>query len=145
MAGEIRDISLAESGMRKIEWVKRNCPLLTMLMEEFEKTKPFAGKKIALSVHLEAKTAYLCLTLASGGAQMYVTGSNPLSTQDDVAAALASCGSYDAYRAAGPDPRRDRRVRGNNDRNYPPGSDEPGGKAEVPHGPREQRDDEAFL
>ncbi len=92
MAGEIRDISLAESGMRKIEWVKRNCPLLTMLMEEFEKTKPFAGKKIALSVHLEAKTAYLCLTLASGGAQMYVTGSNPLSTQDDVAAALASCG-----------------------------------------------------
>ena len=76
MAGEIRDISLAESGMRKIEWVKRNCPLLTMLMEEFEKTKPFAGKKIALSVHLEAKTAYLCLTLASGGAQMYVTGSN---------------------------------------------------------------------
>ena len=92
MAGEIRDISLAESGMRKIEWVKRNCPLLTMLMEEFEKTKPFAGKKIALSVHLEAKTAYLCLTLAAGGAEMYVTGSNPLSTQDDVAAALVSEG-----------------------------------------------------
>ena len=92
MASEIKDISLAESGMRKIEWVRRNCPLLTMLAEEFEKTKPFEGKKIALSVHLEAKTAYLCLTLAAGGAKMYVTGSNPLSTQDDVAAALVSQG-----------------------------------------------------
>ena len=92
MASEIKDISLAESGMRKIEWVKRNCPLLTMLAAEFERTKPFEGKKIALSVHLEAKTAYLCLTLAAGGARMYVTGSNPLSTQDDVAAALVSLG-----------------------------------------------------
>ena len=92
MASEIKDISLAESGMRKIEWVRRNCPLLTMLTEEFARTKPFAGQKIALSVHLEAKTAYLCLTLAAGGAEMYVTGSNPLSTQDDVAAALVSQG-----------------------------------------------------
>ncbi|WP_026508260.1 adenosylhomocysteinase [Butyrivibrio sp. MC2013] len=88
MASEIRDINLAESGLRKIEWVRRNCPLLSMLHDEFEKTKPFKGQKIALSVHLEAKTAYLCLTLAAGGAKMYVTGSNPLSTQDDVAAAL---------------------------------------------------------
>lgn len=92
MASEIRDISLADSGLRKIEWVRRNCPLLTMLQEEFERTKPFEGQKIALSVHLEAKTAYLCLTLAAGGAEMYVTGSNPLSTQDDVAAALVSQG-----------------------------------------------------
>ena len=88
MSSEIRDINLWESGERKIEWVRRNCPLLTMLHDEFAKTKPFAGKKIALSVHLEAKTAYLCLTLAAGGAEMYVTGSNPLSTQDDVAAVL---------------------------------------------------------
>ncbi|SFL31315.1 adenosylhomocysteinase [Lachnospiraceae bacterium KH1T2] len=92
MASEIKDINLAESGMRKIEWVKRNCPLLSMLYDEFSKTKPFAGKKIALSVHLEAKTAYLCLVLAAGGAEMYVTGSNPLSTQDDVAAALVKSG-----------------------------------------------------
>ena len=88
MSSEIRDINLWESGERKIEWVRRNCPLLTMLHDEFANTKPFAGKKIALSVHLEAKTAYLCLTLAAGGAEMYVTGSNPLSTQDDVAAVL---------------------------------------------------------
>ncbi len=88
MPSEIRDAGLWESGERKIEWVRRNCPLLSMLCEEFSKTRPFEGKKIALSVHLEAKTAYLCLTLAAGGAEMYVTGSNPLSTQDDVAAAL---------------------------------------------------------
>ena len=92
MSSEIRDINLAESGEQKIEWVKRNCDLLRMLEEEFSRTKPFAGKKITLSVHLEAKTAYLCTVLAAGGAEMYVTGSNPLSTQDDVAAALVKAG-----------------------------------------------------
>lgn len=92
MSSEIRDINLAESGERKIEWVKRNCDLLRTLENEFTESKPFAGKKIALSVHLEAKTAYLCLVLAAGGADMYVTGSNPLSTQDDVAAALVKAG-----------------------------------------------------
>ena len=92
MSSEIRDISLAESGEQKIEWVKRNCDLLRMLEEEFSRTKPFTGKKITLSVHLEAKTAYLCKVLAAGGAEMYVTGSNPLSTQDDVAAALVKAG-----------------------------------------------------
>ena len=92
MNSEIRDINLAESGEKKIEWVKRNCDLLRMLEEEFAKTKPFVGKRVALSVHLEAKTAYLCKVLAAGGADMYVTGSNPLSTQDDVAAALVAAG-----------------------------------------------------
>ena len=94
MESIIRDINLAESGERKIEWVKRNCDLLRMLEEEFSKTKPFAGKKVALSVHLEAKTAYLCKVLQAGGAEMYVTGSNPLSTQDDVAAGLAESIKY---------------------------------------------------
>ncbi len=92
MASEIRDESLWESGKRKIEWVERNMPLLRSYKAEFEQTKPFAGLKIALSVHLEAKTAYLCKTLAAGGAEMYITGSNPLSTQDDVAAALVHDG-----------------------------------------------------
>ena len=92
MNSEIRDINLAESGERKIEWVKRNCDLLRTLEKEFAVSRPFAGKKITLSVHLEAKTAYLCLVLAAGGADMYVTGSNPLSTQDDVAAALVKAG-----------------------------------------------------
>ena len=89
---QIRDIHLAPSGHQKIQWVKNNMPLLSGLEKEFEKTNPFEGIKISLSVHLEAKTAYLCLVLAAGGAQMSVTGSNSLSTQDDVAAALADAG-----------------------------------------------------
>ena len=89
---EIRDINLWESGARKIEWVNRNMDILNSIRAEFERDKPFAGLKVALSVHLEAKTAYLCKVLAAGGAEMYVTGSNPLSTQDDVAAALVHDG-----------------------------------------------------
>lgn len=89
---EIRNADLWESGKIKIEWVKGNMPLLRSIEEEFSQTKPFANLKVALSVHLEAKTAYLCKVLAAGGAEMYVTGSNPLSTQDDVAAALVHDG-----------------------------------------------------
>lgn len=89
---EVRDLSLAPSGHNKIQWVKDNMPLLRGLEEEFIATKPFEGIKISLSVHLEAKTAYLCKVLAAGGAQMSVTGSNVLSTQDDVAAALVEDG-----------------------------------------------------
>ena len=92
MASEIRDPNLAPSGAMKIAWVKDHCDLLRTLEKEFSETKPFAGKKVALSVHLEAKTAYLCKVLAAGGAEMYITGSNPLSTQDDVAAALVADG-----------------------------------------------------
>ena len=88
----IADIALAPSGEIKINWVERNMPVLRALGEDFKKTKPFAGLRVALSVHLEAKTAYLCRVLEMGGAEMYVTGSNPLSTQDDVAAALAAGG-----------------------------------------------------
>lgn len=90
MRYDIRDINLADSGKQKIDWVKSYMPLLRQLEEEFLKTKPFEGIKVSLSVHLEAKTAYLCKVLAAGGADMSVTGSNVLSTQDDVAAALAS-------------------------------------------------------
>lgn len=88
----IKDIALAPSGEIKIKWVERNMPVLRALGEDFKAAKPFAGLRIALSVHLEAKTAYLCRVLEMGGAEMYVTGSNPLSTQDDVAAALAAGG-----------------------------------------------------
>ena len=88
----IADITLAPSGEVKINWVERNMPVLRALGEEYQRTKPLAGLRVALSVHLEAKTAYLCRVLEMGGAEMYVTGSNPLSTQDDVAAALAAGG-----------------------------------------------------
>ena len=92
MSSHIRDINLWESGAQKIVWVRNHMPLLDSIEQEFLKTKPFAGLKIALSVHMEAKTARLCLCLAAGGAEMYATGCNPLSTQDDVAAALAHAG-----------------------------------------------------
>ena len=92
MASEIRNPEIWQSGELKINWVRHNMPLLNGLEAEFKETKPFKGLKIALSVHLEAKTAYLCQVLAAAGAEMYVTGSNPLSTQDDIAAALVHAG-----------------------------------------------------
>ena len=92
MASEIRNKDLWQEGRLKIDWVRHHMPILNSLEEEFRQTLPFKGKKVALSVHLEAKTAYLCEVLAAGGAEMYVTGSNPLSTQDDVAAALVQAG-----------------------------------------------------
>ena len=98
----IRDINLAPSGDDKIEWVRRHMPLLRSIQAQFEKDQPFKGLKIALSVHLEAKTAYLCRVLAAGGAEMHITGSNPLSTQDDVAAALAA-GGLNVYAFHGAD------------------------------------------
>ena len=88
MASHIKDINLWESGELKLSWVRSHMPLLDNIQKDFEKTLPFKGLKVALSVHLEAKTAHLCEVLAAGGADMYITGSNPLSTQDDVAAAL---------------------------------------------------------
>ena len=98
---DIRDISLAPSGENKINWVSRNMPVLNSIAADFEKEKPFKGLKIALSIHMEAKTAYLCRVLAIGGAEMHVTGSNPLSTQDDVVAAVAAGGiDIHAYHGA---------------------------------------------
>ncbi len=88
----VKDISLFPSGQQKIDWVKAHMPVLRSIEKDFIETKPFKNLKVALSIHLEAKTAYLCTVLAAGGAEMYVTGSNPLSTQDDVAAALAHNG-----------------------------------------------------
>ncbi len=88
----IRDIKSAPSGHQKIEWVKRNMPVLNIIEEEFKKELPLKGLRIALSIHLEAKTAYLSKVLQSGGAIMAVSGSNPLSTQDDIAAALVEDG-----------------------------------------------------
>ena len=92
----VRDISLAPEGERKIQWAKRNMPILSNIDREFSETRPFEGLRIALSVHMEAKTAYLCRVLSNAGAEMHVTGCNPLSTQDDVAAAVAA-GGIDVY------------------------------------------------
>ena len=78
----------------KIQWVQDFMPALSAIKKEFEATKPFAGKTIAMSIHMEAKTAYLATVLKAAGAEVYATGCNPLSTQDDVAAGLASLGVH---------------------------------------------------
>jgi len=92
MESIIRDINMAPQGMDKINWVKEFMPVLNVLNDELSQTKPLAGKKLVITMHLEAKTAYLALVLKNAGANVTVTGSNPLSTQDDVSAALASQG-----------------------------------------------------
>ena len=94
MKSMIRDIKLAPSGHDKIAWVKNFMPVLNSIDKEFSVKKPFAGKKFVVTMHLEAKTAYLALVLHHAGAEVAITGSNPLSTQDDVAAALVEEGLH---------------------------------------------------
>ncbi len=94
MENQIKDITLAPAGHAKINWVKDYMPALSSIERDFIKTRPFEGKKIAMSIHLEAKTAYLATVLKNGGADVYATGCNPLSTQDDVAAALSEYGVH---------------------------------------------------
>ena len=91
---DVKDLSLAPYGMEKIEWAYRNMPVLRAIEKELIDEQPFKGLKIAVSVHVEAKTACLARALARGGADVALTGCNPLSTQDDVAAALASTGMH---------------------------------------------------
>ena len=88
----VKDMSLAPSGHQKIQWVRDFMPALSGIEERFRREKPFQGLTIAVSVHLEAKTANLGLVLREGGADVHLTGCNPLSTQDDVAAAMADLG-----------------------------------------------------
>lgn len=88
----IRDISLADEGIQRISWVEKFMPALNILRKDFTKNQIFKGKTIVMSIHLEAKTAYLALTLKAAGADVVVTGSNPLSTQDPIAAGLVKKG-----------------------------------------------------
>jgi adenosylhomocysteinase len=88
----IRDIKLAPSGHDKIEWVKNFMPVMASIDAEFSQSKPFAGKKMVITLHLEAKTAYMAEIFKHAGAEVAITGSNPLSTQDDIAAALVEDG-----------------------------------------------------
>jgi len=92
MESLIRDIKLAGHGHDKINWVKSFMPVLNVLNDELSADKPLVGKNVVITMHLEAKTAYLALVLQNAGANVAVTGSNPLSTQDDVAAALVDAG-----------------------------------------------------
>lgn len=92
MESMIKDINLAASGKQKIAWVKEYMPLLNILNEKYSKEQIFKGLNMVVTIHLEAKTAYLAQVLKNAGANVVVTGSNPLSTQDDVAAALVDSG-----------------------------------------------------
>lgn len=92
MNSMIKGIALAPTGHQKIAWVKEHMPLLNILNERYAEKKIFDGLNMVVTIHLEAKTAYLAQTLKNCGANVVVTGSNPLSTQDDVAAALADSG-----------------------------------------------------
>lgn len=92
MSYKVKDISLAPQGKKKIEWVQRHMPVLEYIKKEFSKTKPFEGITIGSCLHLEPKTINLGLTLQAGGAEVAMTGCNPLSTHDDATAAGASMG-----------------------------------------------------
>ena len=85
---DIKDLSLAEGGRRRIDWAEREMPVLRLIKERFEKEKPFEGIRMSACLHVTTETANLMATLQAGGADVVLTASNPLSTQDDVAAAL---------------------------------------------------------
>jgi adenosylhomocysteinase len=107
----VADPTLSTEGRQKIEWVRRNMPILRQLEDRFAAERPFAGKRITVCIHLEAKTAYLALVLRAGGATVAVTGSNPESTKDDVVAALAAEGLH-VYARHGAAPAEMRRYMG---------------------------------
>lgn len=87
---DVKDITLAEGGCLRIEWAEREMPVLRMIRERFERERPLNGKRISACLHVTTETANLMRTLQAGGAEVVLTASNPLSTQDDVAAALVS-------------------------------------------------------
>ena len=93
-ANIVRHPEFATAGEQKINWVRRNMPILRQLEVDFRQLQPFANKRVVVCVHLEAKTAYLALVMKAGGAQVAVTGSNPGSTKDDIVAALDEAGLH---------------------------------------------------
>ncbi|MHA1989432.1 MAG: adenosylhomocysteinase [Candidatus Hodarchaeales archaeon] len=89
---EVKDFSLADTGLKVVEWARRHMPVLQIIRERFKKTQPFKGLKIGACLHVTKETSQLALTWKDGGAEVYLAASNPLSTTDEVAAALAKSG-----------------------------------------------------
>jgi adenosylhomocysteinase len=85
---DIKDAKLAEGGRRRIDWAEREMPVLRLIRERFAKERPLKGVRMSACLHITSETANLAQTLHLGGADLVLTASNPLSTQDDVAAAL---------------------------------------------------------
>jgi adenosylhomocysteinase len=100
---DIRDINLAEGGRRRINWAEREMPVLRLIRERFEKEKPLEGVRLSACLHVTTETANLARTLQAGGADVVLTASNPLSTQDDVAAALVNIYEIPVYAIKGED------------------------------------------
>jgi adenosylhomocysteinase len=100
---DIRDIKLAEGGRRRIEWAEREMPVLRLIRERFAKERPLTGVRISACLHVTTETANLMHTLHLGGADVVLTASNPLSTQDDVAASLVSHFEIPTYAIKGED------------------------------------------
>ena len=88
MAYDIKDINLADKGKQRILWADKDMPVLAQIRKRFEKEKPFQGLKMSCCLHVTAETANLMRTLTAGGADVLLCASNPLSTQDDIAASL---------------------------------------------------------
>jgi adenosylhomocysteinase len=100
---DIKDINLAEGGRRRIEWAEREMPVLRLIRERFAKEKPLKGVRLSACLHVTSETASLARTLVAGGADLVLTASNPLSTQDDVAAALVNTYEVPTFAIKGED------------------------------------------
>ena len=100
---DVKDLGLAEIGRQRIEWAAQEMPVLKLIRERFEKERPLEGVKLSACLHVTAETANLARALAAGGADMVLVASNPLSTQDDVAAALVSYDEIPVYAIKGED------------------------------------------
>ena len=102
-AYDVKDVSLADAGIKRIEWASREMPVLRQIKERFERAQPLRGQTLACCLHVTTETANLLLTLQAGGAEVSVCASNPLSTQDEVAAALATVYGIPTYAIKGED------------------------------------------
>src|SRR5213075_3001953 len=100
---DVKDLALSGEGIRRIEWADRNMPVLRAIRERFESEEPLAGYRISACLHVTTETANLARTLKAGGAEVFLCGSNPLSTQDDVAAALVAHYGIATYAIKGED------------------------------------------
>src|SRR3954463_4711621 len=100
---DVKDINLADEGRRRIEWAEKEMPVLRLIRERFERERPLDGLRISACLHVTSETANLARTLAAGGADVVVCASNPLSTQDDVAASLVAHENIPVYAIKGED------------------------------------------
>src|SRR5574344_2312983 len=98
---DIKDIALAEQGKNNIEWALKDMPVLRQIQKRFIEEQPFKGLKLSACVHITKETAALCTVMKAGGADALLVASNPLSTQDDVAAALVKYWEIPVYGIAG--------------------------------------------